>query len=1406
MQFKHLFLTLTLLLNLLLASFAQEPILLEHSGGVRTVKFSPVNASLVASAGESNIIKLWNLQNDTVRTLRGHTGIVSSVAFSPNGELLASVSDDRTIKLWNVHNQQNIATLQEGTQFVTVAFSPDGQLLATGGWRHVKLWDVRRRVVIATLEHDKFVRAVTFSHDGQLLAVGDARESSGTVKVWDVKSRQVVATLEDDLVVVRSVTFSSDDRYLASSHYNGEVKVWNVSDWELLHTIPRAGDYDIAFSPDGKMIAGTGNGSVNLSWVEDGTSVAQLPGPTDWMHPVDFSHDGTFLTVGAEDGFVRLYNIKNIEEDIESRQQALQQPEMVRLIYFLPRDRPARPGRVTALRQLIKDTQQFYADEMERHGFGRKTFRVETDEAGEVLVHHVVGEFNDRYYYQQTVDKVWKELGEQFYPPKHVYLVAVDIGSEILADEISYEISNWCGDGSVVWPAGGQEITIPASGNCFNIRLVAHELGHSFGLAHDFRDDAHVMSYGAIRNELSFCAAEWLEASRFFNASQSVSNTPIQTNNNTTVKMLPSIEAPPNAVRLRFEVKDPDGLHQAQLYIPTTAKDPVEGSGFKLHSCRSLSGEAKTLEFITTELPKENAFARLRVMDVRGNFRWWKHYFPIQATDILRQSPNRVGAIDAADSVPETLQKISGDKQRGVLNKRLANSFVVSVRDADNEPVAGVQVRFRVTVGGGSLSVTNPWTDSNGHAETFLTLGRSLINSVETNVSGVSDRVTFSTYSEPQVLVARSQRPPMYWVDTRAGTLHRLVGTKVETLVPSVQNATSLAVDMMREKLYWTEKTSDRTGRIRRANLNGTNVQLVKDLTSVPHSIAIDTAHDKLYLTNAWGKIQRLNSDGSNFEPNLITDLDAPMHLALDVSKNKLYWTETAGRILRANLNGSNIQTLATDLGTLGGIAIADGKLYWTEQTGEGIGRVQYANLDGTNIQTFTLLQSVPLGIAVDATERKLYWTNSRGSIQRADLNGSSVQNLVVDLNSPTGIILGLIRDDVAVTETSLEKITGPWLWMIAPTEVGQGGANSINVDSLAEASDGNVTEADVAANGAREGDAVGNYAWTLAEIASTGGNNVHNLLNKIGLGRRDVDDHSSYAFITLESATAQSDVTMRVGSNDAIKIWLNGEVVHNNPINRGAADYQDRFTVDLKRGDNLLLVKVSEREGDWSMFVGIDAEVNAVYKRPPDPVVSSDVNGDGIVNILDLVSVSSNFGKTGQNPADVNGDGIVNIRDLVKVAGEMGTGAAAPSAHPHALEMLTAADVQHWLTQAQHLGLTDITSQRGVLMLEQLLTALIPKKTSLLPNYPNPFNPETWIPYQLSKPAEVRLHIYGIDGTLIRTLTLGHQPAGMYQSRSRAAYWDGRNAVGEPVASGVYFFTLSAGDFTATRKMLIRK
>ena len=203
---------------------------------------------------------------------------------------------------------------------------------------------------------------------------------------------------------------------------------------------------------------------------------------------------------------------------------------------------------------------------------------------------------------------------------------------------------------------------------------------------------------------------------------------------------------------------------------------------------------------------------------------------------------------------------------------------------------------------------------------------------------------------------------------------------------------------------------------------------------------------------------------------------------------------------------------------------------------------------------------------------------------------------------------------------------------------------------------------------------------------------------------------------------------------------------------------------------------------------------------------VAEDLNGDGMVNILDLVVVSTNFGKTGKNIADVNGDGTVDIRDLVLVAGAFGSDMSSAPLHPEVAKQLNTPQVSRWLAAARQQASADPAYQRGMLVLEQLLSRTTPQQTTLLANYPNPFNPETWLPYQLGKPAKVAILIHAADGKLVRRLALGHLPAGVYQDKSRAAHWDGRNAQGEPVASGIYFYTLSAGDVTATGKMLLRK
>ncbi len=402
-------------------------------------------------------------------------------------------------------------------------------------------------------------------------------------------------------------------------------------------------------------------------------------------------------------------------------------------------------------------------------------------------------------------------------------------------------------------------------------------------------------------------------------------------------------------------------------------------------------------------------------------------------------------------------------------------------------------------------------------------------------------------------------------------------------------------------------------------------------------------------------------------------------------------------------------------------------------------------------------------------------------------------------------------------------KIEGPWLWVIAPTDGMSGSeAAASGIDFLAQASRDTVTKLEIATDGATEGDAVGNSVWTVGKLSRRGSNNINDLVNAIALGADDINYHVAYGSVVLE-VPSQQRTEMYIGSSDAVKVWLNGVLVHDNPVDRDADDYQENFPVTLKEGTNILLVAIYEGEGWWSGFFGFDAGTKYTLDIPNRSFIVgvprvTDINSDGTVDILDMILAARDLGRDKYlNPrSDVNGDGRVNILDLTLVARsiDIAAGNAAPSA-------LTLKDnrfpamVQAWIAQAHIENDGSVVFQQGLANLQRLLASLLPEKTTLLANYPNPFNPETWIPYQIAQASDVQIHIHAINGTLVRTLDLGHRPAGVYQQRTRAAYWDGRNQIGEPVASGVYFYTLStestrnsvtAGDFTATRKMLIRK
>ena len=184
------------------------------------------------------------------------------------------------------------------------------------------------------------------------------------------------------------------------------------------------------------------------------------------------------------------------------------------------------------------------------------------------MIHWIKGQFADTYYHTDTDDKVLKEIRDEFDLSQDLYLIFTDITSEFIDEEGTCGLG-WSPAFEEWWEFPGERYAIvPAFGECLTqgraLPLVAHELGHAFGLEHDFRNDAYIMSYGDTPNQLAECSAEWLDASKFFALRRVFSD------ELTTIDEPLLFESPPNAINVRFGITDPDGLHQAQLLLRTT--------------------------------------------------------------------------------------------------------------------------------------------------------------------------------------------------------------------------------------------------------------------------------------------------------------------------------------------------------------------------------------------------------------------------------------------------------------------------------------------------------------------------------------------------------------------------------------------------------------------------------------------------------------------------------------------------------------------------------------------------------------------------------------------------------------------------------------------------------------------
>ena len=615
---------------------------LVQGGSPQTVEFSPTNPYLVVSrtydANAEDNIKLWDI-NTPVTPLAVFSG--DSVSFSPDGKRLA-ISDlgniDGGVRLWDIATEQFMSALRVAG--FDAVFSPDNKHLALSS-SGLLLWDVSNPtapVEAIKLERKNFEEDHTFSADGKLMATVESR--TDTVNIWEIDGNQVVKknsinVIDGKVGWIEAMQFLPNPKnpILAIADNAEDIRLYYPLDWHNHNTIPAGNVYDLAFTPDGKTIISGGTSELEIWSVKNGNRIASIEGYSGWVKCVDVSADGKFVAAGGNDGVLRVWDIANY---LPKKQETTQ--NIVAPIYFLPTNRLPQTDIPEKIDRILRDLQTFFADEIQRHGFGRKTFDFEKNSDGSAKVYLFEGKTTDEYYDRYTSSKVLNEIKQHFELSNNCYFIIVDksikkesVKNKFTASDME-NIRKGIQDTTLsirdhVFRRQGGDIVVRTPLNGYSKHTLAAKFGDAFGLNRDYRHPSYLMSYGRQSKHLSKSSAAWLSRSRFFNPETTFfdEKTVIETRSSSKRKA-------------RFKVEDADGIYQVRLLVKPINEnhppgfqmkiDPAEnqtaweksyrGKYYTLHDALTLQGEKKAT--VELDYPKfVNNLIELHVIDGHGN-------------------------------------------------------------------------------------------------------------------------------------------------------------------------------------------------------------------------------------------------------------------------------------------------------------------------------------------------------------------------------------------------------------------------------------------------------------------------------------------------------------------------------------------------------------------------------------------------------------------------------------------------------------------------------------------------------------------------------------------------------------------------------------------------------------------
>ena len=1325
------------------------------------------------------------------------------------------------------------------------------------------------------------------------------------------------------------------------------------------------------------------------------------------------------------------------------------EPRTVRMIYFLPNDRPYRTDVVQKMKDEILKVQTFYAEQMEAHGYGQVAFRIETDPQGEPIVHRMDGGHPDAHYLDNTLSTVPDEVAETFDLNANIYLIFIDNSTNLIGRGGAAAV------GGVGFRWGKNSGYTLVSGE-LSFGFVAHELGHVFGLLHDFRDDAYIMSFGPGWNRLSACAAEFLSVHSYFNL-----NTPIEEGRPPTIELISSHTYPAGSqsVPVRLKVNDSEGLHQLLLFV--TAIEPHFTAGFtELRACRGLTGDRDTIvEFDYDGVIPSDGFTNLSDPAI--------HPIYVEAVDtdgdvgyasfgLAESSPHHIATFDKhTDGVasmafsPVDAALLATDSWDGTV--KLWNA----VTQQDITTLRGTAMAFSsdgVTLATGSRDgMVTLWDVVLQQDISTFKVHTAEVTSVSFSSDGailatgsrdgtvklwdvVSQRniATLKKHAAEVTSVSFSSDGAILATGSRDGTVklwdvarHRAIATfedhtyAVNSVAFSPVDATLLATGAWdRTVKLWdvetrqniatfeghtdgvssvvfssngsilatgswdgTVKLWDIMTRINFATLGYGDPVLSVSFSSDDTTLASGTETGTVELWDTSGLMgARLEATAEIDIPD--PNLRAAIAEAIGVPLSTPIFRGHLGNLTRLDARNANISDLtgledATNLKilNLGGNSVSDlspltglTKLRSLVLGDNNI--LDISTVAGlTNLTTLYLWNNSISDISAVAGLTNLIrlylWNNSVSDISavvgltsliRLDLGRNNISDISslaanmglgegdevyvkgnplsyqsihthiptlqsrgvrVEFNNRTPPVLLKISGDnqKGITGAALEDpfvvevqdANGSAFAGVPVTFVVTTGSGTLSTTRTTTDANGRA-ESTLTLGPNPETNTISVSAAGIAELATfhaisdlpfiryilsipagislihiplkvTAVDEIEKTIESVG----DVYDALGGAsrvnfLITYDPATQgwlsyfvpsdkgtsadaplADDTGIIAGLRTPVSIQLRGD-----PLGTDGTS-----TITLNQGLNLVGLPLNDsrimRVSDLFALEGIGGNVPVIILtddgefelvgRARDPgdieiiggqsfILTAQraaivgISGDGWTNVsgtaaapslsltgVEVKNTTPVLGLRGSIVDEVTGVNPVGIRVTVK---NLSTGrvVVAITAPDEAGYRSTVVDIE--TGRAATVGdILEISAQsptpfigveplqytvtaedvkQSLIQLPNLVAYEIPAETELLRNYPNPFNPETWIPYRLAEDAFVTLTIYDLSGQIVRTLEVGHRIAAAYESRSKAIYWDGRNKLGERMASGVYFYTLTAGDYSATRKMLILK